>query len=412
MLDSRGFPTVEVELIVEGRYYSRAAVPSGASTGQFEAVEKRDGDPTRYVGKGVQSVVEAIHSTIRPALLMRSCLDQYGLDAMLCKLDGTSDKSRLGANAVLAVSLAAARAGAKVTHQAIYSYLRRFYRAPVEGLLPVPYVNVLNGGKHADNRLDVQEFMLVPRGQNRFSEALRVCCEIFYALKALCHEKGGHTNVGDEGGLAPDLSSTREALDWLTQATERAGYTPGKDVSFALDVAASELFYEGCYHLDGQSYTTEDLIRFYDQLRRDYPIVSLEDGLKDDDWEGWAQLTADLGARVQLVGDDLFVTSCKRLDRGIRERAGNAILIKPNQVGTLTETFETCRLAQENGWGVIISHRSGEVEDAFISELSLAVGCGKIKAGGVSRGERIAKYNKLLRLEEYLGKDGQYAGAL
>lgn len=413
VLDSRGFPTLEVELVIDNRIYSRSLVPSGASTGAYEALEKRDGDPHRFAGKGVLEAIRAVNEFFCPLLKGWNCLDLVGIDAALCELDGTPNKGRLGANAILAVSMAVAKAGSKIHHMPFYRYIQGFYKAPMVNLLPVPYVNILNGGMHANNRLDIQEFMIVPTGQPCFSEALRVCCETFYALKEICLEKGLNTNVGDEGGLAPDLPDTHAALDLLSLAIERAGYSPGKHVSFALDVAASSLLKEdGHYHLDGQSYTSSELIDFYEKLSHNYPIVSIEDGLGEEDWAGWRELTERLGERVQIVGDDLFVTSCKRLDKGIREKAANAVLIKPNQVGTMTETLETCSLARDNRWNLIVSHRSGETEEAFLADLAVALGCGKIKTGGVTRGERTAKYNKLLRIEKTFGKKGSYAGAL
>lgn len=403
ILDSRGVPTVEADVYVEGGICGRASVPSGASTGSFEAIERRDGNPQRFRGKGVLEAVKAINLFFRPLLKDWHCTDQNGIDAAMCQLDGSANKSRLGANAILAVSLAVARAAAEISRLPLFRYLQRLFPVRKSGMLPLPLINVLNGGAHAANSLDIQEFMIVPVGSTRFSEALRASCEVYYALKSLLREKGLATSVGDEGGVAPDLQGSREALDLLSQSVEKAGYALGRDFAFALDVAASELHRDDGYHIDGHVLSSSALVEFYEELSRSYPLFSLEDGLGEEDWEGWQLLTKRLGDRLQIVGDDLFVTSPQRLERGLREKSANAVLIKPNQIGTLTETLETCRLAQNNGWQTIISHRSGETEDTFIADLAVAVGAGQIKTGSVSRSERLAKYNRLMRIEEYLG---------
>ncbi|MEW6545907.1 MAG: phosphopyruvate hydratase [Bacillota bacterium] len=403
ILDSRGNPTVEADVVLADGTVGRAAVPAGASKGKYEALEVRDGG-ARYGGKGVQKAVRAIREEIAPALRGHDALDQAAVDEKLLELDGTPDKSRLGANAILAVSLACARAAAEYCGLPLYRYLG----GPGARLLPVPYLNVINGGRHADNPLEIQEFMLVPDGFSSFREALRAGVEVYAALRSLLVERGLSVGVGDEGGFAPGLGTAREALDLLVEAIEKANYRPGQDIHLALDVAASELRSDGGYRLEGSVRRSDDMIVFYRDLAERYPLVSVEDGLGEDDWEGWRALTAELGGRVQVVGDDLFVTNLGRLERGIREGVANAILIKPNQVGTLTETLATVERARRAGYGVMISHRSGETEDTFISDLAVAVGCGQIKTGAPCRSERTAKYNRLLRIEEELGGTARF----
>ncbi|GGM92681.1 enolase [Thermus composti] len=407
VLDSRGFPTVEAEVELEGGARGRAMVPSGASTGTHEALELRDGG-RRYLGKGVRRAVENILERIAPELIGMDALDQEGVDRAMLALDGTPNKANLGANAILAVSLAVARAAAEALGLPLYRYL-----GGVQGVvLPVPLMNVINGGKHADNRVDFQEFMLVPAGAERFSEALRMGAEVFHTLKGVLKEKGYSTNVGDEGGFAPDLRSNEEAVELLLLAIERAGYTPGKEVSLALDPAASELYREGRYHLEGEGkvLSSEEMVAFWEAWVEKYPILSIEDGLAEDDWEGWRLLTERLGKKVQLVGDDLFVTNPERLRMGIERGVANAILVKVNQIGTLSETLEAIRLAQRSGYKAVISHRSGETEDSFIADLAVAVNAGQIKTGSLSRSDRLAKYNQLLRIEEALGGAARYLG--
>lgn len=417
ILDSRGVPTIEADVLTE-HGLGRAAVPSGASTGSHEAIERRDGDPSRFFGKGVQSAVTAVCDIIAPALIGKNAADQKGLDRLMCELDGTENKGKLGANAILAVSLATARAESEGHGIPLYRYLRKIaqeiapcpsYSLDAPYILSRPLVNILNGGAHADNTIDVQEFMIVPTGATRFSEALRCCAEVFHSLKESLKRKGHNTNVGDEGGIAPSLNTTYEAFDALVTAVRQAGYEPGRDVHFALDVAASEFFKNGQYTLEGQSLTTDGMIDKLVAWTERFPVVSIEDGLAEDDWSGWQRLTQRIGKSVQLVGDDLFVTNPKRLQRGLTEKAGNAILIKLNQIGTLTETLETVALAQNNGWKTIISHRSGETEDTFIADLAVAVNAGQIKTGSISRSERLAKYNRLLRIEEELGASARFS---
>lgn len=410
ILDSRGFPTVEVEVTLpyQAIGVGRAAVPSGASTGSFEALERRDGDKNRYLGKGVKGAVKSVNEDIAPALQGLNIQDQRHIDTLMINLDGTDNKSRLGANALLGVSLAIAKAAASAQSLPFYRYLG----GADAHVLPVPMMNIINGGAHADNLIDIQEFMIVPAGASSFSEAVRLGAEVFHHLKGLLKKAGHNTNVGDEGGLAPGLRSSREALDFILQAIEAAGYTAGKDVFLALDVAASEFYKDGCYYMagEGKTFTADQMVAYYEDLVNHYPILSIEDGLSEDDWDGWVNLTKALGKRIQLVGDDLFVTNLKRLRKGIDLGAGNAILIKPNQIGTLTETLDTIRLAKENGYRIIISHRSGETEDTTIADLAVATNAGQIKTGSLSRTDRIAKYNQLLRIEEHLGGQGQYAG--
>ena len=407
ILDSRGNPTVEVDLMLDSGVEGRAAVPSGASTGTHEAVERRDGGQ-RFGGKGVQEAVRTVNEEIFPALSGMESSEQARLDAALIALDGTENKSRLGANAILGVSLAAARASATELDQPLFRYVGGLDAR----LLPVPMMNVLNGGAHADNAIDVQEFMVMPVAAESAADAVRIGAEIFRSLGKRLSEAGLSTNVGDEGGFAPALDGTDAALGHLMKAIVAAGYRPGEDVYLALDAAASEFHEDGAYRLAGEGRTldADGMIAYYEDLAGRYPIASIEDGLAEDDWAGWAALTAALGARIRLVGDDLFVTNAARLGRGIAEGAANAILIKVNQVGTLTETLETVSLALRNGFGAVISHRSGETEDTTIADLAVATGCGQIKAGAPSRTDRTAKYNQLIRIEERLQETARYAG--
>jgi enolase len=408
ILDSRGNPTVEVEVTLAGGAVGVAAVPSGASTGTHEAVELRDGDPARYGGKGVLRAVANVNAEIASAVDGREATDQAGLDELLVELDGTPTKARLGANAVLGVSLACARAAAAAIGQPLYRYLGGNEAAT----LPVPMVNILNGGRHAVGGTDFQEFMVLPLGAPTFSEGLRWAAETFHALGGLLRQRGLPTGVGDEGGFAPALPSNESAVELVLEAIEHAGYRPGDDVAIALDPAASELFAEGAYTLasEGRSLSAAELIDLWTDWSNRYPIVSLEDGLAEDDWPAWTSLTARLGDRLQLVGDDLLVTNVARLERAIAERAGNAILVKVNQVGTLSEAVTAVRTARAAGWGAVISHRSGETEDTTIADLCVALGTGQIKTGSMSRSERTAKYNRLLRIEEELGERAHYAG--
>ncbi len=408
VLDSRGNPTVEVEVRLSGGGWGRAIVPSGASIGAHEAVELRDDDKARYGGKGVLRAVANVNGEISAALLGRDALDQAGLDLALVDLDGTANKSRLGANALLGASLAAAHAAAAAQGSPLYRYLG----GPSAHILPVPMVNILNGGKHALNSTDFQEFMIAPLGAPTFAEALRWAAETFHALGALLHERGFATTVGDEGGYAPSLETNEAAIVLVLEAIERAGYQPGEQIAVALDPAASEFLVDGAYRLscEGRTLSSDDLIGFWADWAARYPIISLEDGLAEDDWAAWTALTARIGDRIQVMGDDLLVTNTERLARGIRERACNAILIKLNQIGTLTETREAVEMARAAGWRSIVSHRSGETEDTTIADLVVALGTGQIKTGSVSRSERIAKYNRLLRIEEELGDAASYAG--
>jgi enolase len=409
ILDSRGYPTLEVEVQAESGAWGRAAVPSGASTGKREALELRDGDSQRYRGKGVQQATKNVEETIAPEIDGMEVTEQVKIDQALLELDGTPNKSSLGANAILGVSLAVARAAADDVGLPLYAYLG----GPGARLLPVPLLNVLNGGAHADNGIDIQEFMLVPAGAENFSTALRMGAECFHALKDLLKDKGLSTAVGDEGGFAPALGSNTAALDLFIQAIERAGYRPGEDVFMALDVAASE-FAEagGRYRLSQERAvrSSEEMIALYETLCERYPIVSIEDGLGEDDWGGWGALTRRLGARVQLVGDDLFVTNPAIIQQGIKHGIANAVLVKVNQVGTLTETMQAVELSKRAGYGTIISHRSGETEDTFVADLAVAANAGQIKTGSVARGERTAKYNQLLRIEEELGHAASFPG--
>jgi len=409
ILDSRGNPTVEVEVFLEDGAVGSAMVPSGASTGAHEAVELRDGDAARYGGKGVLTAVRHVNETIRPELIGVDAADQVSVDRLLIELDGTENKSKLGANALLGVSLAVAHAAADAVGLQLYRYLGGVGART----LPVPLVNILNGGKHAVDSTDFQEFMIAPLGAPTFREGLRWAAETFHALGALLHDEGLVTTVGDEGGYAPSLGSNEDAIAAVLTAIERAGYAPGEQIAIALDPATTELYGDGRYTLarEGRTLTGGELIDFWADWAERYPIVSLEDGLAEDDWEGWSALTVRLGDRVQLVGDDLLVTNTRRLERAIRERAANSILIKLNQIGTLTETIEAVEMAQRAGWTAVISHRSGETEDTTIADLVVALNTGQIKTGSVSRSERIAKYNRLLRIEEELGDAAVYAGS-
>ncbi|MCH8266502.1 MAG: phosphopyruvate hydratase [Acidobacteria bacterium] len=409
ILDSRGNPTVEAEVMLESGVIGWAAVPSGASTGEHEAVELRDGDARRYLGKGVSRAVQNIDETIAPALEDQDAAEQAEVDRLLIQLDGTPNKSRLGANAILAVSLAVARAVADTLELPLYRYLGGVNAS----LLPVPLMNIVNGGVHADNNVDFQEFMIVPLGATTFADSLRMGVETFHHLKKVLSKKGYATSVGDEGGFAPNLRSNTEALEQILEAIQAAGYRPGEDIALALDPASSEFYENGKYIFkksDRSERTSEQMVEFYSDWVRQYPIVSIEDGLAEDDWEGWKLLTEKLGSRVQLVGDDLFVTNTDRLEEGIEQKAANAILIKLNQVGTLTETLAAIEMARRNGYSSVISHRSGETEDTFIADLAVATGAGQIKTGSGSRSDRIAKYNQLLRIEEELGEDAKFLG--
>ena len=409
ILDSRGNPTVEVEVALDGGAVGRAAVPSGASTGSKEAIELRDGDPAAYGGKGVQRAVAAVNGELCDALLGRDALRQQALDQAMIELDGTANKSRLGANAILGVSLAIAKAAAAQLGLPLYRYVG----GTSARTLPVPMMNVINGGAHADNPIDLQEFMLMPLGAPSFAEALRMGAEIFHALRKGLKDAGHNTNVGDEGGFAPNLKSAEEALGFLSKSVEAAGYGLGDQVVFALDPAASEFHRGGKYELsgEGRSLDADGMVRFYEDLCARYPIRSIEDGMAEDDWDGWRALTEALGAKVQLVGDDLFVTNPKILAEGIARGVGNAVLVKVNQIGSLSETLETVELARSAGYRSVMSHRSGETEDATIADLAVATNCGQIKTGSLSRSDRLAKYNQLLRIEEDLGAAARYPGA-
>jgi enolase len=408
ILDSRGNPTIEVDVLLEGGAVGTALVPSGASTGAHEAVELRDGDAARYGGKGVLEAVRRVNETLRPELLGIDAVDQVSIDRLLIALDGTENKSKIGANAILGVSLAVARAAAEGVGLPLYRYLG----GAGARTLPVPQVNILNGGKHAINSTDFQEFMIVPVGAPSFREGLRWAAETFHALGSLLHDEGFATTVGDEGGYAPSLGSNEDAIAAVVAAIERAGYRPGEQVAIALDPATTELYADGRYALarEERALDAGELVDFWVDWAERYPIVSLEDGLAEDDWEGWAQLTERLGDRVQIVGDDLLVTNTSRLERGIRERSANSILVKLNQIGTLTETIEAVEMAQRAGWTAVISHRSGETEDTSIADLAVALNTGQIKTGSISRSERIAKYNRLLRIEEELGDAAEFPG--
>ena len=408
ILDSRGNPTVEVEVILEDGAVGRAAVPSGASTGVHEAVELRDGDKSRYLGKGVTKAVDNVNDIIAEALIGLEATRQTEIDEMLVRLDGTPNKGRLGANAILGVSMAVARAAASSVGLPLYLYLGGV--AAKE--LPVPMMNILNGGEHADNNVDIQEFMIMPVGAKSFSEALRMNAEIYHNLKALLKEKGLSTALGDEGGFAPNLSNNAEAIEVILEAVVKAGYKPEEDIVIALDVASSEMYKDGKYHLEGEGLvkTSEEMVEYLAELCEKYPIISIEDGLAEDDWAGWKLLTKKIGKKVQLVGDDLFVTNEERLVQGINKGVANAILIKVNQIGTLTETFNAIETAKRAGYTCIISHRSGETEDTTLADIAVAVNAGQIKTGAPARTDRVAKYNQLLRIEEDLGKAAKYNG--
>jgi len=407
ILDSRGNPTVEVDVVLKDGHFGRAAVPSGASTGAHEAHELRDGGP-RFGGKGVKKAVAGINGEIRDALAGFDAADQAGLDRRLCDLDDTENKKRLGANAILGVSLAAAKAEAAAQNLPLY----RSIGGEDATLLPVPMMNIVNGGVHADNPIDFQEFMIVPVGAPSIAEAVRTGAEIFHALQRALKSAGYSTSVGDEGGFAPNLASTREALDFVMEAIKEAGYSPGDDVYLALDAAATEFFDNGRYVLkgEGRTLTADELIAYYGELVANYPIFSIEDGMSEDDWDGWQAQTQALGDRIQLVGDDIFVTNVTRLKRGIDQNIANAILVKVNQIGTLTETLDAVRMAQDAGYAAVMSHRSGETEDATIADLAVATNCGQIKTGSLARSDRVAKYNQLIRIEEELGARARYAG--
>jgi len=408
ILDSRGNPTIEVDVVLTDGSIGRAAVPSGASTGAFEAVELRDGDLTRFMGKGVLKAVENVNLLISPEVEGLNPFDQPGLDHLLIDLDGTDNKGKLGANAILGVSLATAKAAAESLGLPLYQYLGGVNAQE----LPVPMMNILNGGSHADNNVDIQEFMIMPVGAASFAEALRMGTEVYHSLKAVLKEKNLSTSVGDEGGFAPNLASNEDALLCIVEAIQRAGYLPGEEVALALDVAASEIYEDGTYSLasEGLKKTSDEMIDYYEGLIERYPIVSIEDGLDGDDWEGWRKLTERLGDRVQLVGDDLFVTNPERLARGIEEKCANSILIKLNQIGTLTETLDAIEMAKRSGYTAVVSHRSGETEDVTLAHIAVAVNAGMIKTGAPARTERVAKYNELLRIEEELGESAVYRG--
>ena len=409
VLDSRGNPTVEVDVVLESGARGRAAVPSGASTGAKEAIELRDGDKKRWMGKGVSKAVTNVSKMLAPKLLGIDALDQVGVDRAMIDIDGTKNKGRVGANAILGVSMAVARAAAQETGQPLYRYLG----GTNARVLPVPLMNIINGGAHADNRLDLQEFMIVPVGADRFSEALRMATEVFHTLKGILKKRGLNTAVGDEGGFAPDLGSNEEALALIVQAIEEAGYKAGKDIALALDAAASEFYDKGKYHLAAEKNpdrSSEELIEYYAKLVDRYPILSIEDGVSEHDWKGWKMLTEALGRRVQLVGDDVFVTNVEIFSKGIREGIANSILIKVNQIGSLTETFDAIELAKRSGYTAVVSHRSGETEDTTIADIAVAMNTGQIKTGSLSRTDRMAKYNQLLRIEEELGAAAIYPG--
>lgn len=405
ILDSRGNPTVEAEVLLDDMSNGVAGVPSGASTGVHEAHELRDGGD-RYLGKGVQKAVENVNEEIADAIAGIEADDQRLIDQAMIELDGTDNKSRLGANAILGVSIAAAKAAAESAGLPLYRYIG----GPNAHILPVPMMNILNGGSHADSGVDVQEFMIAPIGAKTFSEALRQGTEVYHALKAVIKDKGLSTGLGDEGGFAPSVESTKAALDLIVEAIEKAGLKPGEDIALALDVASSEFFEDGVYKFEGGEHSADDMAKVYEELINEYPIVSIEDPLQEDDWEGYTKLTAAIGDKVQIVGDDFFVTNPERLARGIEEKAANALLVKVNQIGTLTETFDAVDLAHRNGYRTMMSHRSGETEDTTIADLAVALGCGQIKTGAPARSERVAKYNQLLRIEQELDDAAVYAG--
>jgi len=405
ILDSRGNPTIEVEVVLEDKSIGRAAVPSGASTGAFEAAELRDGG-SRYLGKGVTSAVKNVIEKITPVVLGMSATDQRAIDQKMISLDGTKNKSVLGANAILGVSLATARAASVSANQSLFRYLG----GSKAKTLPVPMMNILNGGAHADTNVDIQEFMIAPIGADSFKESLRWGAEIYHSLKSVLKKKGLATSIGDEGGFAPNLESNRAALDLILVAIEGAGFKVGSQIALAMDVAATEFFNEGKYEFEGKSLTSDQMITYYSDLVSNYPLVSIEDPLDEDDWSGWAKLTAELGEKIQIVGDDLFVTNPERLAKGIKSKTANALLVKVNQIGTLTETIDAVSMAHENNYKSMMSHRSGETEDTTIADLAVALNCGQIKTGAPARSERVAKYNQLLRIEEELAVDAVYAG--
>ncbi|MEK7880419.1 MAG: phosphopyruvate hydratase [Deltaproteobacteria bacterium] len=407
ILDSRGNPTVEVEVMTESGFFGRAAVPSGASTGKFEAVELRDGDKKRFLGKGVRKAVANVEEKIAPEIIGLDVRDQTYIDELLIGLDGTDNKRKLGANAILGVSLAVAKAGAEASHLPLYNYIGGVSAR----VLPVPLMNIINGGAHADNNLDIQEFMLVPAGADTFSESLRMGVEVFHSLKDILKRKGLNTSVGDEGGFAPSLNSNKEAIELILDAIRKAGYRPGKDAFVALDCASSEFRRNSLYKIDGKKLTSEGMASYLEGLVKAYPIVSIEDGMSEDDWGGWKVLTERLGAKIQLVGDDLFVTNVRILKKGIDKGIANSILVKLNQIGTLTETIAAVDMAHRAGYTSVISHRSGETEDSTIADVSVALNAGQIKTGSASRTDRLAKYNQLLRIEEELGDTAIFAGA-
>jgi enolase len=410
ILDSRGNPTISTEVILSSGTVGKAAVPSGASTGKHEALELRDGDPSRYLGKGVLKAVANVKDIIAPQIVGSDALAQEEIDKRLIQLDGTPSKKKLGANAILSVSMAAAHAASQATSLPLYDYLgkRETYR------LPIPLINILNGGSHADNNVDIQEFMIVPTGSPSFSEAIRMSAEVFHHLKKILQKKGYSTAVGDEGGFAPNLKSNEEALELILESIHKAGYKAGEDIFLALDAAASEFFTEKKYFFkksDGSKRSSDEMIDFYELLVQKYPIISIEDGFAEDDWEGWALMTEVLGQRIQIVGDDIFVTNLERFKKGVERKIGNSILIKLNQIGTLSETIDTVRYAHKKDYSTVISHRSGETEDTFIADLSVAVDSGQIKTGSLSRSERVAKYNRLMEIEEGLKDKGSYPGS-
>lgn len=412
VLDSRGNPTVEADVFLESGAWGRACAPSGASTGSREALELRDGDKSRYLGKGVTKAVAAVNNDIQQALLGKNALEQAALDKIMIELDGTENKEKLGANAILAVSLAAAKAAAMEKKVPLYQHIADINGTPGQYSMPVPMMNIINGGEHADNNVDIQEFMVQPVGAATFKEALRMGAEIFHSLKKVLSGKGLNTAVGDEGGFAPNLASNEEALAVIVEAVENAGYVMDKDITLALDCASSEFYSEGSYNLsgEGKSFTPSAFTDYLAELSNKYPIVSIEDGMDESDWDGWAELTQKIGDKVQLVGDDLFVTNTKILSRGIEQGVGNSILIKFNQIGSLTETLEAIKMAKEAGFTAVISHRSGETEDATIADLAVGTAAGQIKTGSLCRSDRVAKYNQLLRIEEELGSSVAYVG--
>ena len=406
ILDSRGNPTIEVTVYLEDGAEGTAGVPSGASTGAFEAVERRDGDENRYQGKGVQDAVDAVGEVLAPEIIGLDARDQREIDRVMLEIDGTPNKGKIGTNAILGVSLAVARAAAESAELPLYEYLG----GPNAHVLPVPMMNILNGGSHADTNVDIQEFMIAPVGAPTFREALRMGAEVYHTLKAVIKERGLSTGLGDEGGFAPDLPSNQAALDLIVEAIERAGYKPGEDVALALDVAATEFFKDGAYQFEGEARSTDYMVDYYEKLITDYPLVSIEDPLSEDEWDAWKALTDAIGDRVQIVGDDLFVTNPTRLARGIETGTANALLVKVNQIGTLTETLEAVEDAHRNGYRTMTSHRSGETGDTTIADLAVATNSGQIKTGAPARSERVEKYNRLLRIEQELGQDAVYAG--